>query len=49
MKYRIILINTKTNERRMLNDLFTSRKKAIDFATKFCLAIENADFEIIKK
>lgn len=49
MKYRIILINTKTNERKMLSDIFTTRKKAIECATKFCLNVDNADFEIIKK
>lgn len=49
MKYRIILINTKTGERKMLGNIFTSRKKAIECATKFCLNVDNADFEVIPK
>lgn len=45
--YRVVLINTKTNERRMLYETFYSKKKAIESATRFCLIIgDAADFEV---
>lgn len=45
--YRVVLINRKTGERNMMIERFTSRKKAIETATKFCLAIGGeADFEV---
>ena len=45
--YRVILINRETNERRMMFERFTSRKKAIETATAFCLSVKtNADFEV---
>ena len=46
--YRVVLINKETGERQLTPDRFTSRKKAIDWATAFCLAFKNnvADFEI---
>lgn len=46
--YRVVLINRKTGERRLTWNQFTSRKKAIEWATEFCLSIKNnvADFEI---
>ena len=48
MVYRVILINTDTKERRMTNDKWRSKKKAIEWATAFCKCLRNADFEIIK-
>ena len=47
MVYRVILINTDTKERRMTNDKWRSRKKAIEWANAFCKCLRNADFEII--
>jgi hypothetical protein len=45
--YRIVLINRETNERRMMFERFTSRKKAIEVATTFCSSVKaNANFEV---
>lgn len=45
--YRVVLINRETKERQMMVERFTSRKRAIETATQFCLALGiNADFEI---
>ena len=45
--YRVVLINKETVERSMMVDRFTSRKRAIETVTKFCLVIGNkADFEV---
>lgn len=44
--FRVVLINRKTGERQLTVTKFSSRKKAIEWATKFCLTIPSADFEI---
>lgn len=45
--YRVVLINRETGERQMMVERFTSRKRAIETATQFCLAVGiNADFEV---
>ena len=48
--YRVILINRETGERRMLYIRWTSKKKAIKWASDFCMSMTNniADFEIVE-
>lgn len=47
MRYKIKLINTKTNETKMTNWSFSSRKAANEWATKWRVQGEPFDCEII--
>lgn len=47
--YRVRLINTETGEKRLTPTLYTSKKKAVEFAEAFEKTMENAKCEVIKK
>lgn len=48
MYYRVILINTKTGERKLTTQTFKSKKKATEWAEAWKKAVPNADCEIKK-
>ena len=47
MRYRIKLINSKTGERMITTWAFSSKKKAVEWATKWKESMEEADCEIL--
>ena len=46
--YRVVLINTKTGERRLTTQTFKSAKKADEWATMWMKAVPNSDCEVVK-
>ena len=44
--YRIVLINTQTGARRLLNERYSSHISAENIAKNFCAVMSHADYEI---